>query len=347
MGDTHWMIGLMRKTKKPTLMHNITICFSANASLEEALKDRIDLERKRYEYSRNNMITNRVAQANYLYSCAEFRKFSPNFKSFLSNAGVDYSIDDDLYQYLIDNNAPPTLVEQFNNVFVYKADNKDFFEWGEVRNGMLMPDPWRVVPHSLTKVSGDGQRGQVGAQLAAPFVVSVLDQDGSPLAGVVVTFSVTVGGETLSATIATTDANGRARSALTLGSEVGTNTVAATVAGLGTVTFTATATEQTPHSLTKVSGDNQEGPASTQLAELFVVSVLDQDGSPLAGVAVTFSVAAGGGKLSSTTDANSCTVVSSISSTTATTDANGQAALRLTLGSQPGTNSVEVYRCGA
>ena len=38
-----------------------------------------------------------------------------------------------------------------------------------------------------------------------------------------------------------------------------------------------------PHSLTKVSGDSQEGPASTQLDEPFVISVLDQDGSPLAG----------------------------------------------------------------
>ena len=122
--------------------HNL---FSANASLEEALKGRIDLMRTRYEASRNYMITNRVAQANYLYSCAEFRKFGPNFKSFLSSVGVDYSIGDDLYQYLIDNNAPPTLIEQFNKVIVHKADNKDFFEWSEVRNGMLMPDPWRAV----------------------------------------------------------------------------------------------------------------------------------------------------------------------------------------------------------
>ena len=102
------------------------------------------------------------------------------------------------------------------------------------------------------------------------------------------------------------------------------------------MTFTATATVQTAHSLTKVSGDNQESPASTQLAEPFVVSVLDQDGSPLAGVDVTFSVAAGGGMLSSTTDANSCTIASSTSSATATTDANGQAATRLTLGSESG-----------
>ena len=180
----------------------------------------------------------------------------------------------------------------------------------------------------LTKVSGDNQQGLARAQLARPFVVSVLDQDGSPLTGAVVSFSVTAGGGTLSDTIATTDANGRARSTLTLGSQLGSNTVAATVARLGTVTFTATATEQTPHSLTKVSGDGQEGPAGVALAAPFVVSVLDEDGAAVIGVVVTFSVTAGGGTLSDTT---------------ATTNANGQAAttLTLTLSSDTETNTVE------
>ena len=205
---------------------------------------------------------------------------------------------------------------------------------------------WNIeqTPHSLTKVSGDGQEGSVGEQLAKPFVVSVLDQDGSAFAGAVVTFSVTAGGGTLSAATVTTDANGRAATRLTLGSQPGTNTVEATVEGLEPETFTATAVVQTAHSLTKVSGDGHGGPASTQLNAPFVVSVLDQDSSPLAGVDVTFSVAAGGGMLSSTTDASPCTITSSTSSTTATTDANGQAATRLTLGSEPGTNTVFGHR---
>ena len=204
----------------------------------------------------------------------------------------------------------------------------------------------QAIPQTLTKVSGDGQEGPVGEQLAKPYVVSVLDQDGSAFAGAVVSFSVTAGGGTLSAATVTTDANGRAATRLTLGSEPGTNTVEATVEGLEPVTFTATAIEQTPHSLTKVSGDSQESPASTQLDEPFVVSVLDQDGEAFAGVDVTFSVTAGGGLLSSTTDANPCTVESSTSSTTATTDANGQAATRLTLGSDAGTNTVSATVAG-
>ena len=201
-------------------------------------------------------------------------------------------------------------------------------------------DVEQAMPHTLTKVSGDNQQGLAGEPLAKPFVVSVLDQNGAAFAGAVVTFSITAGGGTLSTATATTNANGRARSTLTLGPDLGTSTVVATVAGLETVTFTATAVVQTPHSLTKVSGDSREGPASTQLAEPFVVSVLDQDDSLLSGVAVTFSVTAGGGLLSSTNDTNSCTIGSSTSSTTVTTDADGQAAARLTLGSEPGTNTV-------
>ena len=112
-----------------------------------------------------------------------------------------------------------------------------------------------TAPHTLTKVSGDGQEDQAGEPLAKPFVVSVLDQNGSAFAGAVVSFSVTAGGGTLSATTATTDANGRARSTLTLGSEPGTNTVTATVEGLGPETFTAIGQTTTDSDGEEASGE--------------------------------------------------------------------------------------------
>ena len=195
-------------------------------------------------------------------------------------------------------------------------------------------------PSGLVKISGDNQQSTPGTALARPLVIEVKDQHDNPLPNAPVTFSVTGGGGTLSDTTVTTEANGRAATRLTLGSEPGTNAVVATSAGLKPVTFTATATDQAPHSLTKISGDGQGGPASTQLAAPLVVSVLDQDSSPVAGVTVAFSVTAGGGMLSATNDTNPCTVESSKSSITATTDANGRAATRLTLGSNAGTNTV-------
>ncbi len=96
-----------------------------------------------------------------------------------------------------------------------------------------------VGDDTLTKVFGDGQGGQAGEPLAKPFVISLLDQNGSALAGEIVRFSVSAGGGTLSTTIATTNASGHASTTLTLGPDPGTNTVTATVEGLRPVTFTA------------------------------------------------------------------------------------------------------------
>ena len=106
---------------------------------------------------------------------------------------------------------------------------------------------WNLGPHprTLTRVPGRAQQGPAGTALTEPFTVLVLDQHGDPLAGATVTFTVTAGGGTLSATTATTDADGRAATTLTLGRTPGTTTVRATVAGLNPVTFTATA-EATP-----------------------------------------------------------------------------------------------------
>ena len=99
------------------------------------------------------------------------------------------------------------------------------------------------VATTPVKISGDTQQGNTNTTLAQPFVVEVRDGRSVAFAGVPVTFAVTAGGGTLGATNATTDANGRAESRLTLGNTAGTNTVRASVQGISqTVTFTAKAT---------------------------------------------------------------------------------------------------------
>ena len=96
-------------------------------------------------------------------------------------------------------------------------------------------------PHTLRPFSGLEQQRPAGSALAEPFVVLVLDQNGDPVAGATVVFTVTAGGGELSVATATTDENGRATTTLTLGSQPGANIVVATVADLDPVTFTATA----------------------------------------------------------------------------------------------------------
>ena len=84
-----------------------------------------------------------------------------------------------------------------------------------------------------------------------------------------VTFSVTAGGGTLSSATATTDANGRAATRLTPGSEPGTNTVEATVEGLEPVTFTAIGQESPLVGLFDLFGGGKRValPDSPQLAQ--------------------------------------------------------------------------------
>ena len=76
-------------------------------------------------------------------------------------------------------------------------------------------------------------------------VVVVKDAGGSPVGGASVTFAVASGGGTLSATSRTTNAQGRAGVAWTLGS-TGIQTVTATSGSLTPVTFSATSTGSGP-----------------------------------------------------------------------------------------------------
>jgi hypothetical protein len=100
---------------------------------------------------------------------------------------------------------------------------------------------------TITKVSGDNQTGTAGNALSNPFVVQVKDASGNPQSGATVDFTVTAGGGSVSAASVTTGSNGQATTVLTLGTAPPgtvvpiTNTVTATVAGIGSVTFTATA----------------------------------------------------------------------------------------------------------
>ncbi len=77
----------------------------------------------------------------------------------------------------------------------------------------------------LLKISGDNQQGTVDAVLADPLVIEVMDERNTAFAGVPVTFTVTDGSGTVSVTSTTTDENGRAQSTLTLGPDLGQNTV--------------------------------------------------------------------------------------------------------------------------
>ena len=84
---------------------------------------------------------------------------------------------------------------------------------------------------------------------------------------------------------------------------------------------------RTPTTPRIISGDAQSDTVDVTLAQPFVVEVRDENGAVFEGVPVVFTITAGGG---------------TIEPAIATTDADGRAESRLRLGSDPGTNTVEV-----
>jgi len=98
-----------------------------------------------------------------------------------------------------------------------------------------------TTPAAITIVSGNGQTGEVGAQLPAALTVRVTDSAGRAVGGVTVAWAVTAGGGTVNPTSSSTDGAGNASTRWTLGTAAGSNRATATVAGLAPVTFDATA----------------------------------------------------------------------------------------------------------
>ena len=113
-----------------------------------------------------------------------------------------------------------------------------------------------VAHPALAEISGDAQEGAAGALLASPFVVEAQDERGQPMRDVPVTFTIHAGGGILSSTTTKTDAEGKARTFLTLGWTPSTTTIRATADGIPTyIHFTATATTLTDRLAEDVNGD--------------------------------------------------------------------------------------------
>ena len=186
--------------------------------------------------------------------------------------------------------------------------------------------------NGLALVSGDEQSGVVGSELPEPLVVEVTDGFGNPTEGVTITWTAE-GGGSVSAASTVTDAQGRSSVTRTLGPAAGAQTTLAGSEGLAgsPVIFNHTATPGSASGVTIVSGDDQQAPPGTTLPDDLVVQVVDGEGNPVTGAAVTWVVTAGGG---------------SVDPTTGATDGSGRAATTWTLGASVGANTVQAIVSG-
>ena len=191
---------------------------------------------------------------------------------------------------------------------------------GDGENG---PPP---TPASITVSSGNRQTGAAGAVLSEPVVARVTSSSGAGVEGVVVAFTVAGNSGAVTTASATTNADGVASTAWTLGTVAGIelDTLRASVTGLEPAVFIATVIAAPVANLTSVSGNSQIGVPDQALAAPIVVVARDQFGNPENNVEVSWAITAGGG---------------AVSPSTSTTDPDGQTSAIWTLGSNIGAHT--------
>jgi adhesin/invasin len=180
--------------------------------------------------------------------------------------------------------------------------------------------------NTLAVVSGDLQQVPINSQASSPLTVIARDGANQPIAGKVVSFSVS-GGGSLSAVSATTDANGLASVDFTAGGSSGTSTITAS-SSIGMVTLTETVVALSSYTLTTIAGDTQSAAVGSTLGTPLKVLVSSASGGVAPNVSVTFSVQSGNGS------------IGGLSSKVVTSDSSGYAQASFTLGTTGGTNSV-------
>ena len=94
----------------------------------------------------------------------------------------------------------------------------------------------------VEKILGDGQEGIRETLLPEPLVIQITDAFGNPVSGETVAFTPAMGSGTVAPAQATTDADGRASAAWTLGASFGEQSVTASVSSGASGIFRATAT---------------------------------------------------------------------------------------------------------
>ncbi len=204
-----------------------------------------------------------------------------------------------------------------------------------------------VAGQQILLFGGNNQSGVAGQTLDNPVMVQTVDPDGNPLAGRFVTFRVVRNNGTLtpaggpsrsggngdqgSDTVTVqTDVDGFASINWTLGNRagVGNNRLEVSAIGFAAPTLIcASATSGDCAMLAPVAGETQVGPVGEPLTRAFEIVAFDAGGNRCANAPITFTVDMGGGNFDGP---NSITVE---------TNADGMAAVTLTLGPDAGINN--------
>lgn len=179
----------------------------------------------------------------------------------------------------------------------------------------------------LEKVNGDAQTAEVEVRAGEDPSVVVRDISGAPVPGVTVRWQVLAGGGRVDPTASVTNASGLASTAWTLGAVVGAGAhrLQASSSEQTKATFTASGT-LTNGTISILSGDGQYGFTGWPVPVPPTVVVRTAGtGARVAGVAVNWTVTAGGGTVSAASVVTNSTGVASVAWTLGgTVGANAQ-----------------------
>lgn len=186
---------------------------------------------------------------------------------------------------------------------------------------------------------GNNQRGLIGSLLPEPLSVRVVGEDGQPIAGRPLTFTVSRGdgllgdpADGLRSQTLLSAADGTAVTSFQLGSRTGEGFHRVRVTTPGSLTFAelcATAEPAPPATISITRAPPTRGMVDRPLIEPLSVIVNDSGGNGVPGVPVTFRVELGGGSFSGQ------------DSVEILTDPDGIAEAEWTLGPEPGTANNE------
>lgn len=181
--------------------------------------------------------------------------------------------------------------------------------------------PGRLEPGSFPVAA------TAGATILPPPVVTLRDTRERLLPGAVVTFEVVAGGGTIERTTAVTGPDGTATpGAWTLGKHPGANILEARSVGVATVSFSVSASVGPPASLSASQPGTLRGVVGQLLEPTPGVVVQDTFGNPIAGAIVLFATGNGSGQ---------------VAPASVPTDADGVARAAWTLGTTPGTHTLQ------
>jgi hypothetical protein len=201
-------------------------------------------------------------------------------------------------------------------------------------DGVGLPD--EGVPTEIKAFSGNDQTGPAGGALAEPVVVRVTDRSGRPVANQSVAFAPGSGSGSVTPASVTTDNQGKASTAWTLGPAAGPQSLTARAEGGDApdgldVALTAHAVSGAATEIQIASGNEQTGAVSSALPDSLVARVIDAGGNPVAGIEVHWSASGG---------------VGSISPEVVITGEDGLAAAERVLGGSSGAESAQATAAG-